>query len=401
MHQTDIAVIGAGLVGLATARALGQLLPGVRVMVIDKEPGVAMHQSGRNSGVVHSGLYYAPGTVKARLCTRGAALLAEYCSARGIELRQCGKVIVALDEADLASLKLLRDRGEANGVKELELVGPEELRRIEPACRGVGALWSPTTAIVDFESVAEALKDDIVAAGGEFRLLCRVQRIRSAAHEVEIATENGTIRSKKVVACAGLQADRVARLTGSPRYPLIAPFRGDFFKLAPARRELVRGLIYPAPHPTFPFLGIHFTPRISGNEVWIGPTAAPSLAREGYRRRSFDLSDTRELLGSRAFWRFGVRNLVPGLVEIARDYEKHLFLRAARQYIPDLISSDLLPGPVGIRAQALDVSGLLVDDFVIDTAHEVVTHVRNAPSPAATSSLAIGEHIARLVLGAG
>jgi len=398
MQRCDVAVVGAGVVGLATANALAGLMPGSRVVVLEKEPEVASHQSGRNSGVIHSGLYYAPGSIKARLCVRGAAMMAEYCEEHGIEVRRLGKVIVATEHSEMTALEALLERGTANGVKGLEILGPAGLRELEPACSGVAALWSPTTSIVDFKAVARALASDLDTKGGEVWLSCGLEDLDVHDGSASLTTSRGTLVASRVVTCAGLQADRVARLTGAPRQPAIVPFRGSFWRISAEWRDLVRGLVYPAPHPTFPFLGVHFTPRVTDDDVWVGPTAAPSLGREAYRRPRIDLPDALALLGNPGFWRFGARNLAPGIVELARDRSKRLLFQAARRYIPDLPASAMLPGPVGIRAQAISRSGGLVDDFVIDTSDPVVTHVRNAPSPAATSSLAIGEHIAKVVL---
>jgi L-2-hydroxyglutarate oxidase LhgO len=391
-QQSDIAVVGAGIVGLATARALALRHPGLRVAVVDKEAEVGRHQTARSSGVVHRGVYYEPGSLKARLCVDGAARLTAYCDERGIPVRRCGKVVVAVTADELPRLAELHRRALANGVPGLEEIGPERLRELEPHVAGVRAIHSPGTCTVDFAQVATALARDVVAAGGEILLRREVTSLRRAARATVVHTSAGELEARHVVVCAGVHADRLAALSGAPAEPRIVPFRGDYLRLRPERRHLSRGLVYPVPDPTFPFLGVHTTVRPDG-DVWLGPNAVLALAREGYRKREVRLDDLRETIAAPGFRRLVRRHWRTGLAETARDLSVRLFVRAAQRLIPELDRGDVLPGPAGIRAQALAADGTLVDDFVIHHADGVV-HVRNAPSPGATSSLAIADEIA-------
>ena len=391
----DIAVIGGGIVGLAAARELLRRRPGTRLTILEKERRLGRHQTGHNSGVIHSGIYYAPGSLKAQACVAGAAQLMRYCDERGIPYERCGKVIVALDDSELGRLDELHRRGIANGVPGLEMIGPERLRELEPHVAGVRALWSPNTGIVDFSRVAAAYAADVQAAGGELRLGHEVVRIQRRGATTRLTTTAGDVQARIVVACAGLYADRVATLSGAPREPRIVPFRGDYYVLRPERRHLVRGLIYPVPDPAFPFLGVHFTRRMGG-AVWLGPNAVLAFAREGYRFTSFHPRDLAEVLAFGGFRRLAAKYWRTGLAEMVRDVSKRSFLTSLQAYVPALQLSDMLPGPSGVRAQALAADGTLVDDFVVDVAAGVL-HVRNAPSPAATSSLAIGAMIADAV----
>ena len=388
----DIAIIGGGIVGLATAREILRRRPGTRLAVLEKEAAIAQHQTGHNSGVIHSGIYYAPGSLKARACVAGAAELMRYCDERGIPYQLCGKVIVATDASELPRLEALRQRGEANGVPGLRMVEADELREREPHVRGLRALWSPNTGIVDYRQVAAAYAEDIQQAGGEVRLNHAVTAIARRDGAALLTTPRSEVEAKHVIACAGLYADRVAELSGAPRTPRIVPFRGDYYILRPERRDLVRSNIYPVPDPAFPFLGVHFTPRMNG-DVWLGPNAVLAFSREGYRFRDVRLRDLRDIVGYGGFRRFGRQHWRTGYEEMARDLSKRRFLASLRRFIPELTLDDLLPGPSGVRAQALSADGKLVDDFVIDHADGVL-HVRNAPSPAATSSLRIGAMVA-------
>lgn len=390
----DVAVIGAGIVGLATALRLMERHPRLRVAVIDKEARVATHQTGHNSGVLHRGVYYAPGSLKARLCTQGADQMTAYCDARRIEVREVGKVIVALNEAELPALEELHRRSLENGVPGIRRIGPAELRDLEPHAAGVQALHSPRTAVVDFAAVARAFADDVVARGGEVLLSTEVNGLENGAAHVSLLTNGETVTATSVIACAGLQSDRVVSLSdrAAGRKLRIVPFRGDYYVLRPERRQLVRGLIYPVPDPRFPFLGVHFTVRHDG-EVWAGPNAVLALRREGYGRFSVSLRDTVGTLGYGGFWRLAARHWRYGLAEFWRDYVRIAFVRALQRYVPEVRSADLVSGPSGVRAQALAADGSLVDDFVIERTGRIL-HVRNAPSPAATSSLAIGSFIA-------
>ena len=385
-------VVGAGILGLATAREVQSRRPGVRIAVLEKEAAIGAHQTGHASGVVHRGVYYEPGSLKARLCVEGAEQLLRYCGERGIPILHCGKVVVATTTEELPRLDELYRRSVANGVPRVALIGPERLRELEPNVAGLQALHSPDTVVVDFTRVAAAYADDVRRSGGEIRLRCDVVGIARRGGVTVVRTGSGEIEAAQVVACAGVHADRVAALTGAPAEPRIVPFRGDYVRLKPERRSLVRGLVYPVPDPAFPFLGIHTTIRPDG-DVWLGPNAVLALAREGYRRRDFSLRDLRETLRSPAFRRLARTHWRVGARETARDYSTRLFVASARKLIPSLQVSDVLPGPSGIRAQALAPDGSLLDDFVFHESDGVV-HVRNAPSPGATSSLAIARVIA-------
>lgn len=403
MERYDVAVVGAGILGLAVARELQSRRPALRLAVLDKEPAVALHQTGRASGVVHRGVYYAPGSLKARLCVEGAERLLAYCDERGIPVLRCGKVVVATSAAELPRLEELRRRSLANGVPDVELIGPDRLRELEPHVAGLKALHSPHTAVVDFARVAEELAADVVASGGELLLgyevlaFGRLQQTRAnvsgqRGRPLVLETTRGAVAADRAIVCAGLHADRLARESGAPLEPRIVPIRGGYLVLAPERRHLVRGLVYPVPDPAFPFLGIHTTVRPDG-EVWLGPNAVLALAREGYRRRDVSLADVRETLRSPGFRRFVRRHWETGAAETARDLSARLFVASARRLLPELRRDDVLPGSAGIRAQAIAADGSLLDDFVFHEADGVV-HVRNAPSPGATSSLAIARVVA-------
>jgi L-2-hydroxyglutarate oxidase LhgO len=388
----DVVVVGAGIIGLAVARELQARTPGARLAVLDKEPVLGFHQTAHSSGVVHRGVYYAPGSLKARLCVEGAARLLEYCEARGIPIRRCGKVVVATSDEELPRLEELHRRSVANGVPRVELIGPERLRELEPHVAGLRAIHSPETSVVDFSLVARAYGDDVTQAGGELLLGREVLSFSRRDGSTAIATTGGDVEATRVVVCAGVYSDRLAASTGAEADPRIVPFRGDYLVLKPERRDLVRGLVYPVPDPAFPFLGIHTTVRPDG-AVWLGPNAVLALSREGYRRRDVRLRDVREILRSRGFRRLARRHWRMGAAETVRDLSTKRFVAAARKLLPELEVGDVMPGPSGIRAQALAPDGTLVDDFVFHEADGVV-HVRNAPSPGATSSLAIASVIA-------
>jgi L-2-hydroxyglutarate oxidase LhgO len=387
-------VIGGGLIGLATARAYLQRRPGARVVVLEKEPELARHQSGRNSGVVHAGLYYPAGSLKATLCREGRAALLRFADEHSIPYEITGKLVVALGPEELPRLEELGRRGRANGLEGLRELVADELREIEPHVAGVRALHVPETAVIDFRLVAKVMANDIEQAGGEVLLRREVTRIEERGPRSVLRTNSGEeVDSALVVACAGLQADRVAALTASAsREYRIAPFRGGFYTLAPEARRLVNGMIYPVPDPSFPFLGVHFTRRIDG-EVWGGPNAVPALAREGYARTSVDLRDARDLLGYGGMWRLARRYARTGAGEIWRDVVKAAAVRQMQRYVPELETRHVSHGRAGMRAQVVTRKGSLVDDFLIERDGGVV-HVVNAPSPAATASLAIGGRIA-------
>ncbi|MFW6074205.1 MAG: L-2-hydroxyglutarate oxidase [Chloroflexota bacterium] len=390
--QGDIAVIGAGIVGLAVAREWLQRYPNHRLIVLEKEDEIGKHQTGHNSGVIHSGIYYKPGSMKAKACVAGAAKLMRYCDEHGIPYRLCGKMIIATEREELPRLHDLYERGKANSVPELRLIGAEELREIEPHAVGIEAIWSPRTGIVDFSQVAAAYAADVRASGGEIRTGNEVLSIERRASSTLVTTTAGEYEVRQVVSCAGLWADRVASLTGAPPDPVIVPFRGDYFTLPPDRRHLVQTNIYPVPDPRYPFLGVHLTPRMNG-EVWLGPNAVLAFGRQGYRLHHVDLGDLSEIVTNRGFLKFATRHWRTGFEEMRRDLSRRRFLTSLQKFIPELTLSDLHPGPSGVRAQALSADGELVDDFVYSR-DDGVLHVRNAPSPAATSSLEIASTIA-------
>jgi (S)-2-hydroxyglutarate dehydrogenase len=394
MRSYDVVVVGAGIVGLGVARELLTRYPKMRLGILDKEPSIGQHQTGHNSGVLHSGIYYAPGSLKAKLCVQGQRELYAYCEQKAIPTDRCGKVIVATNEPELPRLENLYQRGLANGVQGLEMIGPELLKEIEPHCAGIRALWSPNTGIVDFSRVARAYANDITASGGDVLPGYGVEKLFDRPDEVVLQTTAGDVTAKHVVACAGLHADRVAHMTGAPRDPRIVPFRGDYYVLRPDRRYLARNLIYPVPDPSFPFLGVHTTRRIDDGSVWLGPNAVLAFAREGYRRLDLRPRDLFESLSYSGFLSLAGKFWQTGMAEMVRDFSKEAFLKSCQVYIPELEMSDMLPGPSGVRAQALGPDGALVDDFVFNTQGNRIVHVRNAPSPGATSSLAIGRMIA-------
>ena len=392
----DVVVIGGGIVGLATARRLLLDRPGLRVAVVEQERELAAHQSGHNSGVVHAGLYYAPGSLKARLCREGKAQLETYCADRGIRVERVGKLVVAVGDDELERLAALQVRATANGVPGLELVDARRIREIEPHAAGIRALWSPTTAIVDFRVVALSYAADVRSSGGTIDTDRRVTGIDVRDAGIVVRTTRGDTAARVVVACAGLWADRVAAMTGDDRdAPRIVPFRGDYYTLTPDARPLVRGLIYPVPDPRFPFLGVHFTRRIDGN-VWAGPNAVLAFKRTGYRRRDVSLTDVAATVTYPGFVRLAAKYLRTGVAEMWRDWSKRAFLRELRRYVPELSADQIVFGPSGVRAQALARDGTMVDDFDFGGSRRVL-HVRNAPSPAATASLAIGGVIASKV----
>jgi L-2-hydroxyglutarate oxidase LhgO len=385
-----IGVVGAGLVGLAVARRLAQTTE-AEVTVFEKESAIAQHQSGHNSGVVHSGIYYKPGSLKATLCRRGGELIKEFTAEHGLEYRELGKVIVARDEAEVARLRDLQERAAGNGVPGVRWLGAEELHELEPHVRGRAALHSPTTAIVDYKAIAQALVSDLTKLGGSVLLDSPVDGVERSGERVAVTSRGVRREFDRLVLCAGLQSDTVARLAGDDPGPAIVPFRGEYYRLVPERRFLVNGLVYPVPDPAYPFLGVHLTPRIDGT-VDVGPNAVLALAKEGYKRtdiRPADLFRTLTWPGSlrlfRQHWRMGVH-------EYRGSFSKRAFAAAARAYVPELTARDLVAAPAGVRAQAVDRDGSLVDDFRISSLGPV-TAVRNAPSPAATSSLAIAEYV--------
>jgi L-2-hydroxyglutarate oxidase LhgO len=397
-RRATFGVVGGGIVGLAVAAAITQAHPRALVVVFEKEREVGRHQTGHNSGVAHSGLYYSPGSLKARLCREGITRLKEYCSARGIAYREIGKLVVARDAVEIGRLRELHRRGEANGVPGLEWLSPGRIHQLEPGIVGAAALFSPTTAIVDYPDVARALADDVRRAGGEVRTGAEVRGIVRLAGGVRVeAAHAGTVVDQLVV-CAGLQSDRVAQLAGDPVYPQIVPFRGEYMRLKPEFRDRVRHLIYPVPDPGYPFLGVHVTPRVGG-EVDIGPNAVLALSREGYRRRDVSAADVRDLAASAGMRRLAAAHWRAGVRELRGSLSRRAFVAQARGYLPWLRLEHVVPAPGGVRAQAVDEYGTLVDDFRLGGGDGVLT-VRNAPSPAATASLAIARYVADHIGGA-
>lgn len=388
-----LVVVGAGILGLAAARQALLARPDVEVVVFDKEDRVAAHQTGHNSGVVHAGIYYEPGSLKARLCRRGLGLLREYCAANAIAYEECGKVVVATDPGELPRLEELERRGHANGVAGLRRVGEQGLRAIEPHARGIAALHSPETAITDYVAVARQLAADVTAAGGSLRLSEEVVAVEAGASVLLRGGER--VAGDRVLVCAGLHSDRLARASGGQAAPRIIPFRGEYWALAPERAAMVRGLIYPVPDPRLPFLGVHLTRHVDGS-VLVGPNAVLATKREGYRRRDFDRADVRDIVTWPGMWRLAGKHWRAGIQEMTRSASRRAFVRAARRYVPELRVGDVVPAAAGVRAQAVDPDGGLVDDFRL-VAENGVTWVRNAPSPAATASMAIAEELVTAV----
>jgi len=389
--QFELVIIGAGIVGLATALKAVRRYPHLRIAVLEKEAAIAMHQTGHNSGVIHSGIYYQPGSVKARNCVAGAAAMIQFCRLHNIPYDQCGKVVVATSISDVAALKLLLHRGTMNGVEGLSLIGLERLRELEPHCVGVAALHVPAAGITDFGAVARKYAELIVAEGGQLLTSCRVLAINKRQGGLILETDKGAISTSWAINCAGLQSDRIRRLAGDKEGPDIVPFRGEYFKLLPNRANLVNNLIYPVPDVRFPFLGVHFTRTINGG-VDAGPNAVMAFKREGYRKMDFNLRDVVQAATFPGFWRMAAKYWSSGLAEMYRSFNKQAFTIALQKLVPEIESRDLIPGGSGVRAQALDRSGKLLDDFSIIPSWPMI-HVCNVPSPAATASLVIADQI--------
>jgi L-2-hydroxyglutarate oxidase LhgO len=393
-QEYDVAVIGGGIIGLAAAMQLTRRYPRWRVAVVEKEAELATHQTGHNSGVIHSGIYYRPGSHKARFCVGGVKALLRFCEENEIEYRQCGKVILATDAAELGRLQDLYQRGVANGVEGLELIGPERLKEIEPRVFGLQALWAPHTGIIDYRKVAQVYAFRFQQGGGQIFNNAPVLGIARSQGFPVLETAAGTLRARHLINCAGLYADRVAAMMGEKLDVRIIPFRGEYYTLRPESRHLVRGLIYPVPDPRFPFLGVHFTSNIHG-QVEAGPNAVLAWKREGYGKRDVDLGDSWQTLAFPGFWRMSRRHWKTGLGETYRSLSKRVFVRDLQRLVPEIQEKDLAPGGAGVRAQAVSRSGALLDDFSIIQRRDAI-HVLNAPSPGATSSLAIGDYIADL-----
>jgi L-2-hydroxyglutarate oxidase len=390
----EVVVIGGGIVGLAVAREIIQRFPRMRLVVLEKEARVGMHQSGHNSGVIHSGVYYKPGSLKATLCVEGAAEMVKFCREHGVPYAVCGKVIVATSGAQLPRVQDLMERGQANGVPGLRMLGPEELREFEPHASGVAALLVPGTGVTDYAKVCEKYAELIVAQGGEVQTAIEVVGIRTSDSEIVIETSGGSIAAQSVINCAGLFSDRISRMAGEHPEVQIVPFRGEYYDLVPERAELVRALIYPVPDPRFPFLGVHFTRRVHGT-VDAGPNAIFAFKREGYRSGDFSLRDTMESLLFPGFWRVAAKHWRMGKDEAARSVSKASFVAGLQKLVPEVRAEDLVPGGSGVRAQAIHRSGKLVDDFQF-TQTKRMLHLYNVPSPAATASIAIGRAVVEM-----
>lgn len=397
--RCEIAVIGGGIVGLAVALELQRKFRDLRTVVLEKESGVALHQTSHNSGVIHSGLYYKPGSMKARLCVEGTAAMVQFCKDHGIRHSICGKVIIATDESELPALDELMRRGRANGVPGLRELMPEQIRELEPHASGIRGIHVPGTGITDFRLVAERYVELICAAGGVVLTQAEVEKITQTGDEVVLDTKRATVRARYVVNCAGLSSDRVAKMAGAELGLRIVPFRGEYYELIPSKHYLVRALIYPVPDPRFPFLGVHFTKRIDGGTE-AGPNAVLAFKREGYKRTSFNLGDTVSIFAFPGFWKLGMQYWKTGIYETYRSWNKKAFTKALRRLLPELEEQDIERGGSGVRAQALDASGKLLDDFCF-VHQDRMLHVCNVPSPAATASLVIGREIAAAVEKAG
>ena len=387
----DVIIIGAGVVGLGAGLEFARRFPGRRLLVLEKEARVATHQSGHNSGVIHSGVYYKPGSLKARLCVAGSAGMVNFCREHSIPHNICGKVIVATEQEETRRLEELRNRGEANGLTGLRLIGPEQLHEIEPHARGVGALVVPSTGITDYALVCEKFAELISATGGTILTRAAATSIHRSSSEIVVETSRGAFSANFLINCAGLHSDRISRMAGDDPGIMIVPFRGEYYDLLPERASLVRALIYPVPDPRFPFLGVHFTRRISG-KVDAGPNAVLALAREGYRHTDMKLRDVAACLGFPGFWRMASLHWRNALGEWHRSLSKSAFVHALQRLVPKVQDNDLVPGGSGVRAQALKPDGTLVDDFQFVPSARVL-HVLNVPSPAATASLSIGKAI--------
>lgn len=387
----DVAIVGAGIVGLATGLNLVRRFPGLKVVVLEKEDRIAAHQTGHNSGVIHSGLYYKPGSLKARLCVEGRAAMIRFCEEHDIPHQICGKIIVATEDREIPGLNELCRRGQANGVSGLRELNRDQIREIEPNADGVRGLHVPATGITDFRMVAVKYRELLQMTDGEVLTGYGVQNIVRDGISTVLETSSGNVRSRFVINCAGLYSDRIAKMAGADLGLRIVPFRGEYYELVPAKLHLVRGLIYPVADPRFPFLGVHFTRRIHGG-VEAGPNAVLAFKREGYARTSFSLKDAISTAAFPGFWKMASRHWESGLGEMYRSWSKRAFTHALQRLLPVLSERDIQPGGSGVRAQALDNSGKLLDDFHF-VYQDRILHVCNVPSPAATASLVIGREI--------
>ncbi len=396
MKTFDVVIIGAGIVGLASALKLLKANPKLKVAVLEKEIEVAKHQTGNNSGVIHSGIYYKPGSLKAKNCIEGYKQLITFCNEENINHEICGKIIVATNETELPTLKMIYDRGAQNGLQNLKIISGEQIKEYEPHAFGIQAIHVPQTGIINFKEVAYKYAEVIKRSGGEIFFSRKLMSIKREGEEVISITNNDEFRSNFLITCAGLFSDRVAKLTNKHLPIRIIPFRGEYYKIKDERKYLVNNLIYPVPDPAFPFLGVHFTRMIDGG-VEAGPNAVLSFKREGYQKTSFNLLDALETFSWKGFHKVISKYWKVGLGEFYRSYSKTAFVRALQKLIPEICESDLVPGGAGVRGQACDLHGGLLDDFYIYESGNIV-HVCNAPSPAASASLSIGDHISDLIL---
>jgi L-2-hydroxyglutarate oxidase len=392
----NVAIIGAGIVGLATGLELTHRFPGISLAVIEKESVVAGHQSSHNSGVIHSGIYYKPGSLKAKLCVEGGEALQRFCQENGVPYDICGKVIVATAESELSQLNELYRRGNENGLKGLRLLTPNEIREFEPYAAGIRGIHVPSTGIVDYAKVAEKYAELIAGRGGAIHLSHEVTALIRASGSTVVETTRGPIQTKLVINCAGLQSDRISRMANAKLDLTIVPFRGEYYEIVPAKHHYLRGLLYPVPDPQFPFLGVHFTRRMGGG-IEAGPNAVLAMKREGYLKNSFDFGDVFEYARFPGFWSMTAKHWRMSMGEYHRSWSKAAFVRALQRLMPELAREDLVPGASGVRAQALDINGKLIDDFHFAYTDGMV-HVCNVPSPAATASLAIGKYIVDTVV---
>lgn len=397
MDQT-FGIVGGGIVGLAVAREITRRRPGARVVVLEKEARVGQHQTGHNSGVVHAGIYYRPGSLKAELCTRGRLLLRDYCAEHRLPYDECGKVVVAVDPGEAARFDALERTARDNGVPGLRRLDPAGLAEVEPHAAGYAALHSPHTAITDYVAITRSLAAEVGVAGGEVHCSSPVTGIERAGGQVRVQTPAASYDVDRLVLCGGLQSDRLGRLAGGGADPRIVPFRGEYLRVRPEKQALVRGMVYPVPDPRYPFLGVHFTRRVTG-ALEVGPNAVLAPHRDAYRRRSVSAADLASIATWPGFWRMAGRHWRTGATEVRGSLSVRSYLRAAQRYVPDIGPEDVERARFGIRAQAVERDGTLVDDFRIEHARGV-TSVRNAPSPAATSSLAIAEHVVDAIFSA-